>query len=79
MTMTETSLTSDLSDRIATESAWVGEFEEAMHRVLVGQADLMHGLLVSLLTGGHVLLEGLPGLAKTLAVQSLAGAVHGSN
>jgi MoxR-like ATPase len=44
----------------------------------VGQAELTHGLLIALLTGGHVLLEGLPGLAKTLAVSSLAGAVHGS-
>ena len=58
--------------------AWVGELNDAMHEVLVGQDELMHGLLIALLTNGHVLLEGLPGLAKTLAVSSLAGAVHGS-
>jgi MoxR-like ATPase len=78
MTMTETPLTADLGDRIAHESAWVGELQGALHEVIVGQEDLLHGLLVALLTGGHVLVEGLPGLAKTLAVSSLAGAVHGS-
>jgi len=68
----------DLAERIERESAWVGELDAALHEVLVGQEELLHGLLVALLTNGHVLLEGLPGLAKTLAVSSLAGAVHGS-
>src|SRR5688572_9057415 len=68
----------DLAERIERESAWVGELDVALHEVLVGQDELMHGLLLALLTNGHVLLEGLPGLAKTLAVSSLAGAVHGS-
>jgi MoxR-like ATPase len=44
-------------------------------RVIVGQQDLIHQLLVGLLTGGHVLLEGVPGLAKTTAVSSLAKAI----
>jgi len=44
-------------------------------RVLVGQEDMVQGLLVGLLCGGHVLLEGMPGLAKTLTVQSLARAI----
>jgi MoxR-like ATPase len=44
-------------------------------RVLVGQDDMVQGLLVGLLCGGHVLLEGMPGLAKTLAVKSLARAI----
>jgi len=68
----------DLAERIERESAWVGELDAALHEVLVGQDELLHGLLVALLTNGHVLLEGLPGLAKTLAVSSLAGAVHGT-
>ncbi len=76
--MTETADTLDLSERIAGESAWVDELEGVLHEVIVGQDELLHGLLVALLTGGHVLLEGLPGLAKTLAVSSLAGAVHGT-
>jgi MoxR-like ATPase len=68
----------DLSERIASESAWVGDLKAALHEVVVGQDELLEGLLLALLTNGHVLLEGLPGLAKTLAVSSLAGAVHGS-
>jgi len=44
--------------------------------VLVGQDEMVQGLLVGLLCGGHVLLEGLPGLAKTLAIQSLSQAIH---
>lgn len=50
--------------------------EEAVHRRVVGQEAAVRGLLVSLLTGGHILLEGLPGLAKTLMVRSLADAVN---
>ena len=57
---------------------WVGELENALGEVLIGQKDLVHGLLIGLLTGGHVLLEGVPGLAKSLAVSTLAKAVHGS-
>ena len=76
--MTETADILDLSQRIEKESAWVDELEGVLHEVIVGQDELLHGLLVALLTGGHVLLEGLPGLAKTLAVSSLAGAVHGT-
>jgi MoxR-like ATPase len=59
-------------------SAWVGELERAVGEVIVGQQELVHGLLLALLTGGHVLLEGVPGLAKSLAVSTLAGAVEAS-
>jgi MoxR-like ATPase len=52
--------------------------EESVHRRVVGQDKTIQGLLIALLTGGHVLLEGLPGLAKTLLVRSLAGALHTS-
>ncbi len=78
MTSTQIPPASDLGDIIAQESAWVDDLNAALHQVIVGQDDLIHGLLVALLTNGHVLLEGLPGLAKTLAVSTLAGAVHGS-
>ena len=78
MKATQSLPASELTERIAHESAWVGELQGALHEVIVGQEELLHGLLVALLTNGHVLLEGLPGLAKTLAVSSLAGAVHGS-
>ena len=49
---------------------------EAVHQRVVGQSDAVEALLVALLTGGHVLLEGLPGLAKTLMVRTLAEAIH---
>jgi len=75
---TSTTPAPDLAERIERESAWVGELKAALHEVVVGQDELLEGLLLALLTNGHVLLEGLPGLAKTLAVSTLAGAVHGS-
>src|SRR6201985_1306890 len=54
---------------------------EALHemkRVIVGQDAMLERLLVSLLAGGHVLLEGVPGLAKTLTVKTLASVLGGS-
>jgi len=48
----------------------------AVHQRVVGQEEAVEGLLIALLTGGHILLEGLPGLAKTLMVRSLAEAIH---
>ena len=54
------------------------EVEQSVHRRVVGQDETIRGLLIALLTGGHVLLEGLPGLAKTLLVRSLADALHTS-
>jgi MoxR-like ATPase len=50
---------------------------EEIGKVLVGQTHLVDGLLIGLLTNGHVLLEGVPGLAKTTAVKALASALHG--
>ena len=57
---------------------WVPALEAALAEVIVGQRELVHGLLIGLLTGGHVLLEGVPGLAKSLAVSTLAKATHGT-
>jgi MoxR-like ATPase len=56
-------------------STWVGPLQQEMARVIVGQKHLLDRLLVALLTNGHVLLEGVPGLAKTLALKTLASAV----
>jgi MoxR-like ATPase len=61
---------------IAQSSAWVKPLRDEIARVLVGQADLVDRLLVALLTNGHVLLEGVPGLAKTLAVRTLSASLH---
>jgi MoxR-like ATPase len=57
-------------------SAWVKPLRDEIGRVLVGQAGLVDRLLIALLTNSHVLLEGVPGLAKTLAVRVLSGALQ---
>lgn len=61
---------------IAAASTWVQPLRREIGRVLVGQTALVDRLLVALLTNGHVLLEGVPGLAKTLAVRTLSSALH---
>ncbi len=66
------------STDIEAQSAWVPELQAALGGVLVGQEALARSLTLGLLTGGHVLLEGVPGLAKSLAVSCLAKAVHGT-
>ncbi|NNC88930.1 MAG: MoxR family ATPase [Akkermansiaceae bacterium] len=65
-----------LSEQIKAASQWVGAVKEEISRVLVGQAQLVDRLLIGLLCNGHILLEGMPGLAKTLAVKALAGSLH---
>jgi MoxR-like ATPase len=72
------SLTQNAPHEIEAQSAWAGELRAALHEVIIGQEELVHGLLVGLLTGGHCLLEGVPGLAKSLAVSSLASGVDGT-
>jgi MoxR-like ATPase len=67
-----------VSDRIQSESAFLHEVIAEVEGVIVGQKALLDGLLIGLLADGHVLLEGLPGLAKSLAVQTLASALGGS-
>ncbi len=67
-----------LSQEIYNESAFVDRIIEASGRVIVGQNYMISRLLLGLLADGHVLLEGLPGLAKTLAIKTLASCVDGS-
>ncbi len=64
--------------RIEREGAFLREVRGEVERVIVGQPALVEGMLIGLLADGHVLLEGLPGLAKSLAVQSLAAALGGT-
>jgi MoxR-like ATPase len=66
-----------LNQQIYIESAFVENLLEQTSKVIVGQERMIERLLLGLLTKGHVLLEGLPGLAKTLAIKTLATAVHG--
>jgi MoxR-like ATPase len=67
-----------VTDRIAKESAFLRDVTRAVEGVIVGQKALVDALLVGLLADGHVLLEGVPGLAKSLAVQSVAAAFGGT-
>lgn len=65
-----------INDSVQQASAWVRPLEQEMSRVIVGQQHLIDRLLVGLLSNGHILLEGLPGLAKTLALKTLASAIQ---
>jgi MoxR-like ATPase len=62
----------ELNERIQKESAFVDILSMEMKKVIVGQKDMVDRLLIGLLANGHILLEGVPGLAKTLAIKSLA-------
>ncbi len=64
-----------LTDRVTAAGGFVQPLLTSVGRVVVGQPTMVERLLIGLLTGGHVLLEGVPGLAKTLAVSTLARAI----
>src|SRR6516164_3586139 len=65
-----------LNELVAKESAFVDRLTNEVGKVIVGQQYMVERILVGLLTGGHVLLEGVPGLAKTLTVRTLCDAIH---
>ena len=65
----------ELNERIQRESSFVDIISMEMNKVIVGQKHLVESLLVGLLSGGHILLEGVPGLAKTLAINTLATSI----
>jgi MoxR-like ATPase len=67
-----------LNEKIEKESAFVDLLTLEMNKVIVGQKHMVERLLIGLLGQGHILLEGVPGLAKTLAINTLSKAVHGS-
>jgi len=62
----------ELNERIQKESSFVDLISMEMNKVIVGQKHLIEGLLIGLLSNGHILLEGVPGLAKTLAINTLS-------
>ena len=68
----------ELNARVREAAGWIPKLRETVGQVVVGQQHLLDRLLVGLLANGHVLLEGVPGLAKTLAVRTLASAIHAS-
>jgi len=67
-----------INEKIEKESAFVEMLTLEMNKVIVGQKHMLERLLIGLLGNGHILLEGVPGLAKTLAINTLAKAVQGS-
>lgn len=73
-----TSDTAAVQNQITRESAFLADVVKQVEGVIVGQKALVDGMLIGLLADGHVLLEGVPGVAKSLAVQSLATALGGS-
>ncbi|MEO8351506.1 MAG: MoxR family ATPase [Chthoniobacteraceae bacterium] len=64
-----------INDSVRTHSTWVQPLRNEMARIIVGQEQLIDRLMVGLISNGHILLEGVPGLAKTLALKTLASAV----
>ena len=67
-----------IAERIQDQSRELHAIRRSIQTVIVGQEELLDGLLIALLADGHVLLEGLPGLAKSLAVQTLAQSIGGA-
>lgn len=74
-TASETTDIKALNERIEKESAFVDILTMEMEKVIIGQKYMVERLLIGLLSNGHILLEGLPGLAKTLAIKSLASII----
>ncbi|MCF0194500.1 MAG: AAA family ATPase [Bacteroidaceae bacterium] len=64
-----------LNERIEQQSAFVTSLQTGMNQIIVGQKHLVESLLIGLLSDGHVLLEGVPGLAKTLAIKTLSSLI----
>ena len=73
--MSETVDIRELNERIERQSAFITNLTMGMDQVIVGQKHLVESLLIGLLSDGHVLLEGVPGLAKTLAIKTLASLI----
>lgn len=67
----------EINERIQRESAFVDMLTVEMDKVIIGQKNMVERLLIGLLSNGHILLEGVPGLAKTLAINTLAKCVDG--
>src|SRR5438477_11353470 len=65
-----------INEKIQRESAFVDLLQMELGKVIIGQKYMIERLLIGMLSNGHLLLEGVPGLAKTLAIKSLAQAIH---
>ncbi|MEI7483066.1 MAG: AAA family ATPase [Elusimicrobiota bacterium] len=69
---------SQLNKKIQAESVFVHDLKKEIAKIIVGQEELVNGLIVGLLANGHILVEGVPGLAKTLTVKTMAQAISAS-
>ena len=69
---------SKINEKIERESAFIDILTAEMNKVIIGQKHMVNALLIGLFGKGHILLEGVPGLAKTLSINTLAKSVHGS-
>ena len=72
--MSEFSLT-EINERISKSSSFVDDLKKGMNNFILGQEELINKILISMLSNGHILLEGVPGLAKTLMVRTLSGLI----
>ena len=72
--MTDFSLT-DINDRIAKASTFIDGLKKGMNSAILGQEELINKILIAMLSNGHILLEGVPGLAKTLMVKTLSSLI----
>jgi MoxR-like ATPase len=70
-----TTYINEINQKVRDESSFVDQLISEVHRVIIGQKYMIERLLIGLLTRGHILLEGVPGLAKTLSVKTLASAI----
>jgi MoxR-like ATPase len=66
----------EINEKIQRESEFIDLLQMELSKIIVGQKYMVERLLIGLLSNGHILLEGVPGLAKTLAIKSLAAAIH---
>ncbi len=76
ITMQETIDIRELNEKIQRESAFVDLLNMEMNKVIIGQKAMTERLLIGILSNGHILLEGVPGLAKTLAIKTLAKTIN---
>ena len=72
--MTDFSLT-DTNDRIAKASTFIDDLKKGLNSAILGQEELINKILIAMLSNGHILLEGVPGLAKTLMVKTLSSLI----
>ena len=68
--------TIEITSQVEKTGNWINPLREEMARVLIGQHSLVDSLIIGLLTKGHLLIEGVPGLAKTLTINALAGCLN---